>query len=713
MKNIGTIKSRKKSFSNKISTCNNYERTNGRVSIYNSIQWTVLMYFLSLVLSSPAWAQNTKATDEWIEDQFENTESAFDISEITEQLEQLTLHPISINTASESELHQLILLNELQIQNLIYYREKYGPLISKYELLNINGFDEKTLYTLEQFIRIQPANNQSEWDIPKAIKSGRNELILRNKRVLEPQEGYLSRSKKSYLGSRDQVYGRYKFYTRNKIKAGFTFEKDAGEELFKGSQPQGFDFYSGYLCINDYKKINTLVIGDFKVAFGQGLNLWNGFSLGKSAYATNIRKIASYIRPYSSSNENNYFRGMATSVDFKKASLHLFFSHKKIDTRIATNKNDQNIFFYSRIFDGLHNTRSGIETRKNAKETFSGIYFDYRHKHFKIGIGSYLQQYSIPYHPDKKPYSFFLPEGKNTFLSGADYTYTHSPISIFGELSINPTRSISFVQGILAHLSSSLSLAALYRHYDKKYYNPYSNAFGNNTNNSNENGFYMGLHWSPFRKISIAAYRDICSYPWLKYHTDAPSYGNEQLVQIDYFHSPRFNVSFRYKHRFYQQNKNEINSHINQLDSITKEQFRISLTHTINAKWSLKSRIEHTILKTNPKTSGTLAYQDIIYSFSKYPIKIYARIALFDTDNYQSRLYAYENAPLYNYTFTALYYSGTRHYLLIKYQAGKNLSLWCKLAQTHYSNQNSISSGLNKINGNKKTELHVQVRLKF
>jgi hypothetical protein len=89
------------------------------------------------------------------------------------------------------------------------------------------------------------------------------------------------------------------------------------------------------------------------------------------------------------------------------------------------------------------------------------------------------------------------------------------------------------------------------------------------------------------------------------------------------------------------------------------------------------------------------------------------RYALFDTDSYDSRLYAFENDVLYYYAIPSFYDRGTRVYGIFRYQFKKNFDLWVKYSQSLYNNRTTINSGLNEIQGNKKSELRIQLRLRF
>ena len=111
------------------------------------------------------------------------------------------------------------------------------------------------------------------------IENGSYGFISRYMKVIEDQEGFsaitdsaLAASPNSrYLGGPNKSYNRIRYRYGNKISLGVTTEKDAGEEFFKGSQPNGFDYYSAHFYLRDIGKIKNLAIGDYHAQFGQGL----------------------------------------------------------------------------------------------------------------------------------------------------------------------------------------------------------------------------------------------------------------------------------------------------------------------------------------------------------------------------------------------------------------------------------------------------------
>jgi DNA uptake protein ComE-like DNA-binding protein len=251
-----------------------------------------------------------------IENYSEQTESEWDITDVVSTLEYNIKHPINLNNADFEDLQKLGLLDDIQIKNLLDHIKKNGKLLTVYELQTIEGFDSELIEMLLPYVVVNDLGKR-KFNFRDISKFSTNDIMFRYQRILEKQKGYsdVSDSVRQhapgsyYLGSPDKLYLKYRFNYFNNIKIGLTAEKDAGEEFFTGSNRYGFDFYSGYINVNNIGILKNVVVGDYLLQFGQGLTLWNGISFGKSADAVAIKKIARGIAPSNSVYENGFMRG--------------------------------------------------------------------------------------------------------------------------------------------------------------------------------------------------------------------------------------------------------------------------------------------------------------------------------------------------------------------------------------------------------------------
>jgi hypothetical protein len=89
------------------------------------------------------------------------------------------------------------------------------------------------------------------------------------------------------------------------------------------------------------------------------------------------------------------------------------------------------------------------------------------------------------------------------------------------------------------------------------------------------------------------------------------------------------------------------------------------------------------------------------------------RLQYFETEGYDSRLYAYENDVLYSFSIPVFYDRGIRYYLNFNYGITRSITCWLRWAQTIYKDKATIGSGLDEIEGNKKTEVKLQFQFQF
>jgi hypothetical protein len=188
----------------------------------------------------------------------------------------------------------------------------------------------------------------------------------------------------------------------------------------------------------------------------------------------------------------------------------------------------------------------------------------------------------------------------------------------------------------------------------------------------------------------------------------------EYLAKLTYLPSRRIEFYLQYRQKNKMQNSSE-SSIIHSLDETQRKSLRFNTSYNPLQNLTLKNRIEFINYRVgnNYNKNGFLIYQDISYQLIDLPIRISTRYAIFDTDTYDERLYAYESDVLYAFSIPAYYYKGSRFYLMLKYDVSKNIDLWLRYATTYYNGKNIIGSGLDEIQGSSKSEIKAQVMVKF
>lgn len=650
-----------------------------------------------------------------------------DLTNIIEQLNFYYDNPINLNTTQGQELEELNLLTDVQINDLLLHRKAFGNFISIYELQSLEYWDLNTIQLVRPFIRVDNRLDNLHITFKEAIKQGKFEQFIRYQPMIERKAGYSdvpdsiqNTSNNYYYGNGDRYYTRFRYTYKTNISIGYTCEKDPGEQFFRGAQKNGFDFYSAHAFFKGGKYLKSAVIGDYQIQIGQGLNLWSSYAFGKTADIATIKRNAIPIRPYTSVDESRFLRGAAVDLAYRNFGLTLFGSRKKIDAAVLADSTYEDLEFISTIdLSGLHRTNSEISKMNGLTEFISGANVRYSSTSLKIGSAIVYQGYDKFFDKRTAFYNQFDFRGKSRLSVSGDYNYTFKNLNLFGEVSgvldSQVQNGLAMVHGAMISIDSRASIGLLYRNYSRDYQTFYNAGFSEGSNTQNEKGLYAGLKLKLNSKWSLNGYADLFRFPWMKYLIDAPSFGHEFLIQPIYKPNKIFEVYGRFRQQMRQRNSRDSDGTITEIEDVIQRSYRFNLSYTVSEFFTLKSRIEYVTinrLSNNPE-DGLLITQDFIFRPKSFPLDIALRYALFDTDSYDARIYSFENNALYAFAVPAYYYQGNRAYVLLRYSFLRRFDLWIRYGYFLYNNRNTVSSGAEEINGSRKTDLLIQLRVQF
>jgi hypothetical protein len=148
------------------------------------------------------------------------------------------------------------------------------------------------------------------------------------------------------------------------------------------------------------------------------------------------------------------------------------------------------------------------------------------------------------------------------------------------------------------------------------------------------------------------------------------------------------------------------------LNETTKYNYWMSFDYTVHPALRMKTRIQGSQFTAGLKeSSGILILQDVIVSVKKF--KFSARYALFDTDDFDNRQYAYENDVWMSYSLPAYYGIGTRRYCVVQYKMNRMMTFWLRYSHTRYLDSTTSGSGPDQVEGNERNEIKFVARIKF
>lgn len=685
-----------------------------------------LVQAILLALPSFLLAQQPDETEvQEIIENFARNEDAeeFSFDASIDDLENLKKRPLNLNTASTGELSEIVLLSAQQIDELQRYIMRHGKLISIYELQAVPLWDIATIKAVMPYIRVNENLQDLHVPLKDLFTKGNTMFLSRYQQQIERSRGYTvpdNLTKQFYQGSPFRLFARFRYTYGTQMSYGFTADKDAGEEFFTGSNKRGFDFYSGHFFIRNRKQLRALALGDYEVRLGQGLIMWTGFGFRKSPAVMMVKRESPKLRPYTSVNEFRFLRGGAFTLGFKNWEITAFASFKLLDANVvsvaaADTAINEDEFFSSILETGLHRTQSEIAKRENIKQLTTGGNIAYNKKNWHIGANAVYMRYFTPYIKEQAPYASFDFAAQQLLNVSVDYHAVFRNIHFFGENGMSNNGGFGLLNGAIISLDKKVDMSVVHRYYSKDFQTVYANAFAERSRPQNEHGLYVGLTVKPIKYLQLDGFFDLYMHPWLKYLVDAPSWGNENYFQATVKPNKRSEIYVRYRFETKKRNAPANDLPFDYVVNETRQGIRYQHRFRVTDELTISNRVEISFYNVESlKTEiGYMFYQDFGYRKMGFPLSGNARFAIFRTPSYNTRIYTYENDVLYFFSIPALYGNGIRYYLTLRYSATRWLDFWVRWAQTFRSDVKSIGSGLDQVDGNKRSEIKVQMRLRF
>ncbi|MBN2031556.1 helix-hairpin-helix domain-containing protein [bacterium] len=633
------------------------------------------------------------------ETMFEDQTEA-DASELLEYLQSLQRHPFDLNQVTLQNLQLLPFLSPLQAKQIIAERTNQGPFKSWIDFQVRLNIEETLCILIRQYLRINEKEEK---------KPGSMELRWRLQTQFPKSRGYIS---DNYRGSPVKAYGRMDFTFDKNTRGGLLIEKDAGES-------QWYDHFVGFIEKDHLFFLSKLVIGNYRIEVGQGLVFWGPYGYSKGIdTATSVKKRATGIRGYIHADENRYFTGMAIETINRSFSFVGFISNARLDA--SFNEDDT---VSSLLSSGFHRTDSEIEKKGRLNERLWGLRVFKSGSWGVIGFTWYQNNYTNEIKKgDLSRYRFDFRGDKNHVI-GLDYDIFLGQTNLSGEIARSHSQGWALITNSLIKIEKS-SLILSYRRFEPDYQNLHSNGFGISPAR-NEEGFYLGFSGRPNTSTRLRFYYDLFRKPWRTYYTPVPTRGNDLLVQIDKRWSSKLSMAFRVRYRqgeLMKSGKTPSGIEINSLQDRIHRLLRVELQYQPSEELRFRNRIE-TVQVNYPETGrsfstsftnekGFLLYYDVHYHPAP-DLSIDVRWTLFNTDSYDSRIYAYENDLPGIPTSQLFYLKGIRWYLCIQWKILEDLIFSVKYSTTIHKGIDHWGSGYDQVDGNVEKKLAVQADFKL
>jgi len=663
------------------------------------MKFIYIVFTLTLVSYTKGFAQDWLPLLEQVADDEESVEAS---AQVVDLLSELALQPIDVNTASREQWQQLPFLSDSDIDGILEYVGRYGPVKSLGELAMVPQIDclKRQLLTYFVVINKPVVDGNSFPRLASILRYGHHLLMATARIPFYERRG----DQNGYLGYPCRHDLRYAFSYGQRLQAGVIGAQDAGEPFFSNRNKLGYDFYSFYVVLRDIKCLKALALGRYRLNVGMGLVLSNSFLLGKAWASASLGANRNAIRPHASRSQANYLQGAAASVDVSRnLQLTAFLSLRNID---ASLNDDGSIA--TLVNSGYHRTPTEMDRKNNTSQFAAGMNARCSAAHYSVGATALYTAFNRELHPDIATlYRRHNARGREFCNIGVNYALLLGPLSFHGETATSSRGAIATLNRLAWQVNANLNLTLLQRFYGMKYVALLANSLSDGGHVQNESAVYLGFNWQPSRRFSTQAYADLAYHPWARYQASLSSRSLDCFSKAAYSLNNNWQLVARYRLRRRQYDNND-KTHL-----IWKTEHRARLA----AIWqtdalNLRTQLDFTQSTFRTKSRGWMLGEHAVWTLRR-STKLAGNIAWFHTDDYDSRIYVYERGVLYDFSMPAFYGEGIRYSLMVSHQFGKHLSLTGKLGVTDYFDRSTIGTGYQQVNGSSMTDLLLQLRLKL
>ena len=570
-----------------------------------------------------------------------------DLVEVESLYRGLARSPLEINRASREELSAIALLSDFQIESIISYREKHGPILSVSELSLLHGFDLQTAELLSCFVvfgeSYAPVRTEGAFS---------NRLYLKYQLPLGKGDSTLLGPNWSLL-----IKERMEYHLRSGVKllCGVVAEKDIGE-MMNARRP--FDNLSFNLSVEGIRVGKrtqlSLLAGDYKVRLGQGLTIWKGFSIASGDAPLSLYKRGREVLPNNSSDEDNYLRGAALWGRSGRVSFVAFLSRRLVDAKI--NERGE---YTSLQSGGLHNTLAALAKRQTMGEVTAGSSVKYNGDSFIVALNAVARRYGYDCGVKRREDNrLLLYNGWNSAVS-LSYAAAIRGAMLYGEVAVSHNGAIAALSGCGFRPWRGAELGILCRGYSIAYVAPHSGAFS--TLSAGPHNQY-GADFNLLQRVGsgwiIKGGGSYTYSPWARYNIAPESSRVASFLSAEGMVGP-FALLFK----------------ASELWNAGKNSFRIRTSAGINLNAGLHLRL------AGNGAAGGGGFGWSLSGRATYGVRRLTMVCsalYFDAPLWECRIYEYERDLPQSYASQLLYGKGYKVYLYLAWKPSRWLALHIK-----------------------------------
>ena len=629
------------------------------------------------------------------------------------QLHELYEQPVNINTASREALLEIPFLTGAQADSLLAYRQRKHLFRSLGELQFISPLTRETRQWLSLFTYAGDTV-AARRPLRADLFGGRHELTAdiavpcyrrdgNRPHEAEELEKYPNRQ---YLGNGLSNTIRYRYRSpQGGIAYGLTLQKDAGEPFGnRGNLP--YDYTSAYFAWTPAGKRWALWLGDYELNVAQGLLAGTNHYYSHLMLGTSLMRPPAAIRPHTSAAEAGFLRGAAARLQLGAWQITAFAAWQRID---GTLRGDTLTALKT---DGIHRTTGELERRRTAGRLTAGANADFIQSTWHAGLTLLADRYDKTVWPPLRADNRYTLRGKDAAGVSAHYAWQISRrINAAGEMTTDRRGHFATLHTARLAIGTGLDASLQVRHLSPRYVAPHAKAGIRNSRVQNETGLTALVNWRTAPRFSTTAYADFFRFPRPTYKASlSGSKGMELFLQESYTPSQTDILTLRYKMLTRQE---DIKGHKGTLQYATTHRLRMAYTTNVLPGYTLHAAIDaaFSCTQTTSPRQGFMLSARGTHTGRRYSLSAFA--AVFFTDDYSTRLYAYQPQLPATGGFPSFAYHGYSFVAQGSIRLSSRLRLTLRNSLVHYFNKKTIGSGTQAIAGPTKNDLSAQVKWTF
>lgn len=613
-----------------------------------------------------------------------------------EQLGQIRWHQ-----ANRQERLQLPGMTEVLLLAIEAHEQAYGPLLDFEEFQQIPDLSLDLLQRWRPFIRMDP-----QFKLTFAPeKTGKHQLLWRSRRILESQQGYdptrAIEGRSHYPGSPWHQLVRYS-YDGHPLQLAMVLERDPGEVPWHWSMA-----FSG-----KGPGKSRWMLGDMRYGAGYGLTINTGFYAGKSSDPLLAVPVSSGLRPAASAAEWQRFRGAGLQLQLStKIEYTVMLSYARQHASVSATLEEEEAAGVNNLYlSGLFRTQTEREKWRQLKEFTAAQSLQWQHKNWSLGWSTVFHRWSAPFVTGQRPDQVHQFGGQQQWLNSVWWRYAWRNLSTYGELAIDAQGDRAVLAGWLWPMHKNFGVQGSIRAYGQAYQAPYAQSLSARGAVQGETGALAGFWWEPARKWRIQALADHYQWPWLRFQIDRPSGGNDRQLLV--FYQPKKQAQWSLRLRSFTSERNR-SGEGPVVDLQHRWQLRLMYRFQPHPLCDVVFGYQQNSQSAPAPSFGYGFWQSIRLQTENKKLSLAAQMTLFDTDNFDNRLYVNEQDLRFASAMPVLSGIGQRWLVLAQFKPGKNWDVGLRYARLRYFDKDEVGSGLDLINGPQRSEFKFQIGLKF